>query len=205
MNDTQRQFISAFEANQESFGVSLSTEKIFNLVKYYELVETHNSILHLVAPASTETFVVRHVLESLFAEKFLPKNARFADIGTGAGLPSVPLLIARKDARGFLIESKLKKASFLREVLTECNLEDRAEILDRQFEEVKKPDADYLTCRALDKFTEKLPKILKWSKGCGLLFFGGNNLGENLEKHGVKFERKLIPQSEQRFLFVAEN
>jgi len=205
MNDLQRQFIRALESNQEAFGISLSTEKVFNLTKYYELVQKHNEILHLVAPTPPETFAVRHILESLFAEKFLPKNARFADIGTGAGVPSVPCLIARKDLRGFLIESKLKKASFLREVLTECNLEDRAEILDRQFEELEKPDIDFITCRALDKFTEKLPKILKWSKGGNLLLFGGNNLGENLEKRGVKFERKLIPQSEQRFLFVVKN
>ena len=205
MNNSQQQFIRALESNQEEFNIALSTEKIFNLAGYYELVQKHNEILHLVAPAPVETFVVRHVLESLFAEKFLPKNARFADIGTGAGLPAVPCLIARKDLSGLLIESKLKKASFLREVLSECKLEDRAEILDRQFEELEKPDVDFITCRALDKFTEKLPRILKWSKGCGLLLFGGNNLGENLEKHGVKFERKLIPQSEQRFLFVAKN
>jgi len=205
MNNLQRQFIRALENNQEAFGISLSAEKIFNLTKYYELVCKHNDILHLVAPSSPETFAVRHILESLFAENFLPKNARFADIGTGAGLPSVPCLIVRKDLRGILIESKLKKANFLREVLTECKLKDRAEILNRQFEELEKPDVNFVTCRALDKFTEKLPKILKWSKGCELLFFGGNNLGENLEKRGVKFERKLIPQSEQRFLFVVKN
>ena len=205
MNDLQRQFIRALESNQEAFGIFLSTEKIFNLAKYYELVQKHNAILHLVAPSSPETFAVRHVLESIFAEKFLPKNACFADIGTGAGLPAIPCLIVRKDTRGSLVESKLKKVSFLREVLTECRLENRAEILDRQFEELEKPAVDFITCRALDKFTEKLPKILKWSKGCGLLFFGGNNLGENLEKHSVKFEQKLIPQSEKRFLFIAQN
>jgi len=205
MNDTQRQFIRAFETNQESFGVSLSTEKIFNLAKFYEIIEKRNEILHLVAPASVETFVVRHVLESIYAEKYLPKNAEFADLGTGAGLPAVPLLIARADTRGFLIESKLKKANFLTEVLAECKLQDRAEILDRQFEELEKPVVDFIICRALDKFTRKLPKILKWSKGCGLLFFGGSTLGEGLEKLGVKYVCQLIPQSEQRFLFVAKN
>ncbi|MGI8788284.1 MAG: 16S rRNA (guanine(527)-N(7))-methyltransferase RsmG [Pyrinomonadaceae bacterium] len=205
MNDLQRQFIRAFENNCESFGISLSTEKIFNLARYYELVERHKQILHLVAPASVETFVVRHVLESIFAEQFLPKNISFADIGTGAGLPAVPLLIARKDLRGNLIESKIKKAKFLAEVLTECKLENRAEIFNRQFEELEKPAADFVLCRALDKFIEKLPKILKWSRSRNLLFFGGNSLGENLEKLNVKFERKLIPQSEKRFLFVAQN
>ncbi len=204
MNDLQRQFIRALTDNQEAFDISLSVEKIFNLTKYYELVCKYNDILHLVAPSPPEVFAVRHILESLFAEKFLPKNARFADIGAGAGLPSIPCLIARKDLRGFLIESKLKKASFLREVLAECKLEDRAEILNRQFEELEKPTVDFVTCRALDKFTGKLPKLLKWSKDCSLLFFGGNNLGENLEKRGVKIKRKLIPNSEQRFLFIAE-
>jgi 16S rRNA (guanine527-N7)-methyltransferase len=205
MNDLRRKFTGALENNQKFFDVSLSEEKINALADYYELIQKHNDILHLVAPSPPETFAVRHVLESLFAEKFLPKNTRFADIGTGAGLPSVPCLIARKDTRGFLIESKVKKASFLREVLSKCNLEGRAEILNRQFEELKKPDVDFITCRALDKFIGKLPRILKWSKGCNLLFFGGNNLGENLEKCGGKLERKLIPQSEQRFLFIAKN
>lgn len=204
MNDLQRQFIRVFEANQETFDVSLSTEKIFNLTEYYELIEKHNEILHLVAPSPVETFVVRHVLESLFAERFLPKNARFADLGTGAGLPAVPILIARKDLRGVLIESKLKKAKFLEEVLAECRLEDRAEILDRQFEELAKPDVSWVLCRALDKFTAKLPKILKWSGDCSFLFFGGNALRDALQKNNVKFETKLLPLSEQRFLFISQ-
>ena len=204
MNDLQRQFIRAFETNQETFGVALSTEKIFNLAGYYELIEKHNAHLHLVAPSDTETFVTRHILESLYAEKFLPKNAKFADLGTGAGLPAVPLLIARKDLRGVLVESKLKKAKFLEEVLAECKLQDRTEIFDRQFEELPKPDVSYILCRALNKFIQKLPKILKWSGKCNLLFFGGNALRDELEKNGVKFETKLLPLSEQRFLFIAE-
>ena len=203
MNDTQRQFIRAFESNQKSFDVSLSTEKIFNLARYYELIEKHNALLHLVAPANVETFVVRHVLESIYAEKFLPKNARFADIGTGAGLPAVPLLIARKDLRGSLVEAKLKKANFLREVLAECKLEDRAAIINRQFEELSSPAGSFVLCRALDKFTQKLPKLLKWCGDCNLLFFGGNALREELKKTGAKFETKLLPLSEQRFLFVS--
>ena len=204
MNDLQRQFIRAFENNAEAFDIELSTEKIFNLAKFYEIIGKHNAHLHLVAPAPVETFVVRHVLESLYAEKFLPKNAVFADLGTGAGLPAVPILIARKDTYGFLIESKLKKAKFLEEVLAECQLEDRAEIFDRQFEELPKPDVSHVLCRALDKFTQKIPKILKWSGKCSLLFFGGNALHDALERDGVKFETKLLPLSEQRFLFIAE-
>lgn len=204
MTDTQRQFIRAFEANAEAFGVMLSTEKIFNLAKFYEVIEKHNEILHLVAPTDAETFVGRHVLESIYAEKFLPKNARFADIGTGAGLPAVPILIARSDTRGVLIESKLKKANFLTEVLAECKLQNRAEILNRQFEELEKPAVNWILCRALDKFAAKLPKILKWRGDCSLLFFGGHALRAALEKNAVKFDTELLPLSEQRFLFVSQ-
>ncbi len=205
MNDLRQNFINVLEANQKSFDLLLSAEKLGELADYYELVQKHNEILHLVAPCLPEEFAVRHILESLTLLEFLPKNKSFADIGTGAGLPSVPCLIARKDLRGFLIESKLKKARFLEEVLKKCNLENRAKVFDRQFEELLKPKIDFVTCRALDKFTEKLPKIIKWSKGCNLLLFGGDNLSAELKKCGKKFEQKLIPNSEKRFLFVARN
>ena len=205
MNNLEQQFAAAFESNQSDFDISLSAEQIYKLAGFYEFVQDNNPILHLVAPCSPEEFVVRHILESLTLLKFLPENAKFADIGAGAGLPSVPCLIVREDLRGVLIESKLKKARFLEEVLKKCNLENRAKVFDRQFEELLKPKIDFVTCRALDKFTEKLPKIIKWSKGCNLLLFGGDNLSAELKKCGKKFEQKLIPNSEKRFLFIARN
>jgi 16S rRNA (guanine527-N7)-methyltransferase len=198
-------FIESIKKHQAEFGLTLPDPKIEILADFYELIQEHNEILHLVAPASTEEFVIRHILESLTLLEFLPEHATFADIGTGAGLPSVPCLIVREDLRGFLIESKLKKAKFLEKVLAKCGLEDRAKILDRQFEELETPDVSYVTIRALDKFTKKLPKILKWSKGQKLLFFGGNNLGEELERSGIEFEQKLMPESEKRYLFIAQN
>ena len=205
MGSHRENFINALEVNRENFDVSLSAEKINELARYYELVQKHNEILHLVAPCLPEEFAVRHILESLYLQKFLPRNSKFADIGTGAGLPSVPCLIFREDLRGVLIESKLKKAKFLEEVLKECKLEKRAKVFDRQFEELVKPKVDFVTCRALDKFTEKVPAILKWSKGCALLLFGGDNLSDELKKRSKKFEQKLIPHSEKRFLFIARN
>ncbi len=203
MKELRQQFIKSLSINQQNFDISLTEQKQNALADYYELVQKHNEILHLVAPCSPEEFAVRHILESLTLLEFLPKNARFADIGTGAGLPSIPCLIVREDLRGVLIESKLKKVSFLREVSAEHKLENRAEILDRQFEELPKSEVSFVLCRALDKFTQKLPKLLKWSGDCNLLFFGGNNLREELQKNGVEFQEKLMPLSEQRFLFAS--
>jgi 16S rRNA (guanine527-N7)-methyltransferase len=197
-------FIETIQNHQSDFGLELEKIHLEKLADYYELVQKNNPILHLVAPASEEEFAVRHILESLTLLEFLPRSAKFADVGTGAGLPSIPCLLVREDLRGVLIESKLKKAVFLQEVLSKCGLENRTTVINRQFEEISKPAVSFVTCRALDKFTRKLPKLLKWSKPTQLLFFGGPSLREELQKTRVKFKEKLMPFSEQRYLFTAK-
>lgn len=199
----RREFIEAVKHNQKTFDLDLSQEKIEALADYYALVQKHNSILHLVAPCSAEEFAVRHILESLTLLNYLPEKAKFADVGTGAGLPSIPCLIVREDLLGTLIESKIRKTKFLEEVLKECKLEKRARIINRQFEEVERPDVSHVTCRALDKFIEKFPRLLKWSKNASLLLFAGNALCAELTKNNLEFKEKLMPLSEQRFLFIA--
>lgn len=198
----REEFIESLKKHQAAFNLMLSENAVNSLAVYYEIIQKHNPILHLVAPSTAETFAIRHILESLTLLEFLPKNAKFADVGTGAGLPSIPCLIIREDLQGVLIESKLKKANFLQKVLEECDLKSRATIINRQFEEIQKPDVSFVLCRALDKFTQKLPRLLKWAGKTNLLFFGGNALREELKKNRVKFREKLMPLSEQRFVFV---
>jgi len=195
------EFITGLSANQAAFGLELSDETINRLADYYELVQEHNPLLHLVGPCSPTEFATRHILESLTLLQFLPTGARFADVGTGAGLPSIPCLIARSDLHAVLIESKEKKAGFLQTALADCQLVDQAEIVDRQFSEVKRPNVSLVTCRALDKFTDNLPRLLKWSGACTLLFFGGPMLRDEIKKHGYRVEARLMPLSEQRYLF----
>ncbi len=188
-------------ADQEEYGVGLDAESIKRLAEFYEIVAEHNSLLHLVAPCSPEEFARRHILESLTMLEFLPAGARFCDIGTGAGLPAMPCLIVRKDLSADLIESKEKKARYLTEVVERLGIGERTNVVNKQFEEADAGAAKIITCRALDKFTQKLPKILRWSKGREKLFFGGPNLREELIKQGCRVEEKLMPFSEQRYLF----
>jgi hypothetical protein len=93
----------------------------------------------------------------------------------------------------------------LQEVLAKCSLENRARIINRQFEEIEKPVVSYVLCRALDKFTKKLAKLIKWSGRSSLLFFGGNNLREELDKMKISYAPKLMPESDQRYLFFIKN
>lgn len=195
------EFINSVISNQPTFGLELSSESIEQLAEYYEIVQKHNSLLHLVAPCSGDEFAIRHVLESLLLLNHLDENARFADIGTGAGLPSIPCLIVRPDLTATLIESKVKKVRYLENALAELGLAERATVINKQFEEVAEKNFDVVTCRALDKFADKLPRLLKWSGKRKKVLFGGPALREALKKQKVRFDEKLIPLSEQRLIF----
>ena len=198
----QDEFKKALKSHQPVFGIELTEANISALVDYYALINEYNAILHLVAPMSAEEFAIRHILESLTLLKYLPPKTRFADVGTGAGLPSIPCLLVRDDLKAVLIESKEKKVNFLKTAVKTLGLSSRVQVVNRQFEEIDPGNCEYVTCRALDKFTEKLPRLLKWSMRRGLLLFGGNNLKEALKNQKVKFDVKLMPSSEQRFLFI---
>jgi 16S rRNA (guanine(527)-N(7))-methyltransferase RsmG len=197
----RNQFITAITTHQVAFGLDLAEDVIERLADYFELVQKHNPILHLVGPCSPDEFAIRHILESLTLLEHFPQKAKFADVGAGAGLPSIPCLLVRDDLKAVLIESKEKKAKFLESAVEDLGLSDRAAIINRQFEEADPADCEFVTCRALDKFTEKLPRLLKWSKKRRLLLFGGDNLRKALQKQGLTFDEKLMPMSEQRFLF----
>ncbi|HET6975435.1 MAG TPA: 16S rRNA (guanine(527)-N(7))-methyltransferase RsmG [Pyrinomonadaceae bacterium] len=198
MNEFEQSLI----ANRGSFNLDLPAETVTRLAEYYSLLTRWNDRLHLVAPCAAEEFAVRHVLESLLLLKHLPLHAAIADIGSGGGLPIIPCLIARPDLQATLIESSQKKAVFLREASNQLHL--KAAIVARPFEQVEPPTAQFITCRALDQFMQKLPALIDWApEGSTLLLFGGESLREELTKANVDFEAFLIPKSEKRFLFLA--
>ena len=195
------EFTEAINTHQAAFGLGLADEQIARLADYYELILEHNEFLHLVAPMTPEEIAIRHILESLTLLEYLPMTTKLADVGAGAGLPSIPCLLVRDGLKAILIESKEKKAKFLETAIERLGLLTRVKIVNSQFEETDLGSCEFVTCRALDKFTEKLPRLLKWSRKQKFLFFGGKNLAEALQKQGVLFDQKLMPMSEQRFLF----
>lgn len=194
----------ALIANQKAFGLELSDGQIGRLADYYNLVQEHNPLLHLVGPCSAEEFATRHVLESLVLLKHFPERAQFADVGPGGGLPSIPCLLVREDLKATLIESKEKKAKFLNEAIEALGLTNRAAVVNRQYSECEPGHVQFVTCRALDRFSEKLPHLVRWSRKRTLLLFGGPSLGEGLQKLKLNFVQELIPMSERRFLFVID-
>jgi len=199
------EFSKALSLNAGSFEVVLKDNEAERLNKYYELLLVWNERLHLVAPCSPSEFATRHVLESLQLVKHLSANARVADVGSGAGLPIIPALIARPDTEAVLIESSHKKAVFLREALRATKTLEQARVLAERFEDVPTPEVDYVTCRALDRFSQLLPELIDWApRPSTLLLFGGESLQRQIETSGLDFSVFKIPDSERRWLFVVE-
>ena len=185
-----------------TYGVDLSGQVRTELSAYYDLLLRWNERLHLVAPCSPDEFATRHVLESLILVDHLPHRARVADVGSGAGLPIIPCLIVRSDVTATLIESSRKKSVFLREALKTIGALDRATILSQRFEQTPTPDAEFITCRALDDFSSKLKPLIHWAPaGSTLLLFGGDNLRAELATTDHQFNDFLLPGSDRRFLF----
>jgi 16S rRNA (guanine527-N7)-methyltransferase len=200
------EFDKALAAHAEAFGVRLGDEERALLGDYFELVSTWNKRLHLVAPCPPAVFATRHVLESLFAAQFMTEGATVVDVGSGAGLPAIPCLVARPDIKAVLVESSKKKVVFLREALSSLGRSDAARVVAERFEEAEPPAADFRTCRALERFTDVLPHLVEWAaRAPTLLLFGGASLKSKLDEIGLSFDSVLIPESESRLLFVVSN
>lgn len=197
------EFREALESHAGAYRVQLSPEVTCGLCDYYELLSVWNPKLHLVAPCSPKEFARRHVFESLLVLPYLPMGAHVADIGSGAGLPIIPCLIARSDVSALLIESSNKKTVFLREALRRTKRADSARVIAERFENVATPEVKFVSCRALDRFEEKLPTLVKWApRPSTLLLFGSQRMSGLIKGLGLTFVEAQIPFSERRFLFV---
>jgi 16S rRNA (guanine527-N7)-methyltransferase len=202
ISQTER-FRAALEKEATSYRVTLTGEALEALSKYYDLLNAWNSRLHLVAPTSPREFATRHVLESLLLLEHLPKGATVADIGSGAGLPILPCLIARPDLQAVLIEASKKKSVFLREALNQTATSKQASVIAERFQDISTPEVSFVTSRALERFGKMLPRLLEWAPARSkLLLFAGEELGKMIEKSGLPVTTVLIPNSQRRFLLV---
>jgi 16S rRNA (guanine527-N7)-methyltransferase len=99
-----------------ALGLPLADEHSARLIAYLELLERWNATYNLTAVRDTEAMVARHLLDSLAILPYV-HAAALVDLGSGAGLPGVPLAIARPELAVTLVEANGKKARFLREVV----------------------------------------------------------------------------------------
>ena len=144
-----------------AIGLSVSEGQSAALAAFVELLLRWNAVYNLTGVRGADEIVDRHLVES-FALRSLLHGERIADVGSGGGLPGLPLAIAEPGRRFTLIESRAKRVRFLRHAVAELKLANtevahsRAEDLrvDRPFDTVLAravaPPAELLTiCRPL--------------------------------------------------------
>lgn len=91
--------------------------------RYAEILAGAGVERGLLGPREVERLWARHILNSAAIAEMLDTNDRIADIGSGAGLPGIPLALARPDLRLTLIEPLLRRSEFLRELVDDLGLE----------------------------------------------------------------------------------
>ena len=119
------------------------------LLDYLALLDRWNRTYNLTAIRDPREMVGKHLLDSL---SMLPHvhDGRLADLGTGPGLPGIPLALARPALQVTLVESNGKKTRFLREVVRQLGL-GNVRVLEARAEAVDEPGTfDQLTARAMD-------------------------------------------------------
>ena len=102
--------------------IEADAEQTEKLVCYYVMLIEKNNVMNLTAITDPEGVVLRHFADSLIASALIPEGARVIDVGTGAGLPGVPLKIMRPDIDLTLLDSLNKRIGFLKEVNGELGL-----------------------------------------------------------------------------------
>ncbi len=129
--------------------LALETTLAEPLLAYLALLDRWNRTYNLTAIRDPGDMVTLHLLDSLAMHPYVRDIATLADLGTGAGLPGIPLAIAVPALRVTLVESNGKKARFLREAVRVLGLTN-ARVVEARAEAVAEPGAyDAITARAL--------------------------------------------------------
>jgi 16S rRNA (guanine527-N7)-methyltransferase len=159
-------------------------EHVERAAEFVRLLEEHGVERGLIGPREVDKIWDRHVLNSAVIEELFQPNERVVDVGSGAGLPGVPLAIVRPDLRITLLEPMARRIAWLEEVKERLGL-DNVTVLRGRAEEgpIRKQllNCDSVTARAVAPLEWCLPLL----KGGGrMVALKGERAQEELERDG---------------------
>jgi 16S rRNA (guanine527-N7)-methyltransferase len=189
------------------FKIPVFDDHVLQIQQYIKILLAWNEKVNLTAIRDPLEILYRHFCESMYAAEAIPlKNGRLADVGSGGGFPGLPLKIMRPELQVFLVESNIKKVTFLAEVIRELGLKG-AQVLARRYEELGEEVAplDYVCSRALGEF----PVFLDWARSQQIaakqviLWIGGRDLEEIQNIRTWDWSEPIeVPHSLRRLLLV---
>ena len=189
------------------FQVIVNDQQVLSIQRYIKILLVWNDKVNLTAIRDPLEILYRHFCESMFAAVAVPlESGRLADVGSGGGFPGLPLRIFRPELHVMLIESNIKKATFLAEVIRELDLRNTTVHVGR-YEEMIEDVAplDYVCARAFGEFEA----FLNWSASEQLaakkviLWVGARDLEEIQKAKQWEWQNPIpAPHSLRRFILV---
>jgi 16S rRNA (guanine527-N7)-methyltransferase len=136
----------------DDLALTLSEQQRQQLLSYVMLLAKWNKVYNLTSVRDIDVMVSRHLLDSLTVLPFLAGHS-LLDVGSGAGLPGIPLAIARPDLAVTLLDSNSKKTRFLQQAKAELGL-DNVTVIHERIEQASLPKFDLVTARAFSTITD---------------------------------------------------
>ena len=149
----------------------------------------------LVGPREIERMWDRHINNSAVLEELIPQGVSVIDVGSGAGLPGIPLAIVRPDLKITLLEPLARRVDYLNEVIADLGLSDRVAVVRGRAEDnvAKNLSADVVTGRAV----AALSKLIPWcwplvNFGGQILMIKGQSALDEIEEASSILRRKKL-------------
>ncbi|MET3815486.1 16S rRNA (guanine(527)-N(7))-methyltransferase RsmG [Pantoea sp. UYEF8] len=133
--------------------ITLSDQQKQQLVAYVGLLDKWNKAYNLTSVRDPQQMLIRHILDSIVVAPHLI-GSRFIDVGTGPGLPGIPLAIVMPDAHFTLLDSLGKRVRFLRQVQHELGLTNITPVQSRVEDFPAEPPFDGVISRAFASLTD---------------------------------------------------
>ncbi len=196
--------------------IKLSTEQAEKFVKLYEFLVEYNQSVNLTAITDFEEVVIKHFVDSVlpFTMADIKENSSFIDVGTGAGFPSIPLMIVRPDFKGTLLEALNKRCVFLEKACELVGI--KANVVHGRAEDYAKEKRecfDFATARAVAAMPVVSEYCMPYVKTGGK-FIALKSVNEDIEqsKNAIKIlggkitevKDYTITNGDNRRLFVVE-
>ena len=147
------------ESGLSKLGIGFSQDQIQQLLKFIDLLIKWNKVYNLTAVRKPEDMVSLHLLDSLSVLPHLDKYERVLDVGSGAGLPGIPLAIFCPEKQFVLLDSNIKKTRFIQQAIIDLKLNNVTVAHERVEKYQTDTLFDCITTRAFATIVETLKLV----------------------------------------------